>query len=65
MKREKRLKSITVDELNEIIRIYDVNQIKLSEAYGDGGADAPWPRFHRAVINQIEDGEATFSRYAI
>jgi hypothetical protein len=39
MPREKRLKSMTVDELNEIIRIYDVNQIKLSEAYGDGGAE--------------------------
>jgi hypothetical protein len=65
MKRERRRKHMTEDELNAIIRQYDVNQIKLSDAYGDDWLDYLWPRFHRAAINQIEDGEVTLSRYAI
>ena len=55
---------MTEDELSAIIRQYDVNQIKLSDAYG-GGTDGVWPRFHRAALNQMSEGEATVSRYAI
>ena len=53
------------DELEKIIAKYDTETIKISEAFDDGGADRPWPRFHRAVLNQMSDGEATITRYAI
>lgn len=51
---------------NEIIQKYDrSDDLLISTAYGDGGAQNPFPRLHRAVVNQIEGGDATLSRYAI
>lgn len=50
----------------EIIRKYEAaTELLISTAYGDGGPVNPYPRLHRAMVNQIENGEATVSRYAI
>lgn len=51
--------------LHEIIAKYDQPSLQIAGAYCDGGADTPWPRFERAATNQICDGDATLSRYAI
>ena len=48
-----------------IIMKYDIEELRNSTAYGDGGIDPLWGRFARAATNQIESGEATLSRYAI
>lgn len=56
---------LSEDILYRIISKYDQNTLQISEAYEDGGIDPLWPRFERAVINQIDDGDATFPRYAI
>ena len=37
----------------------------VSKAYEDGGIDSPFPRLRRAAVNQIDNGDAVFSRYAI
>lgn len=37
----------------------------LSKGYKDGGIDPLFPRLTRAVLNQINQGSATMSRYAI
>lgn len=51
--------------LERIIRQYDVDTLKFSRAYGDGGIEGVWPRLERAAGNQISDGDATCSRYGI
>jgi len=52
--------------LIKIIKKYEsTDDFNISRAYGDGGAVNPFPRLHRAVMNQMEDGDATSSRYAI
>ena len=52
--------------LKKILERYEETEDYLiSQAYGDGGAVNPFPRLHRAVINQIDGGDATLSRYAI
>ena len=58
-------KPLSEDTLNTIISRYDQEQLRISSAYPDGGIDPLWPRFSRAVINQLDAGDATFSRYAI
>lgn len=56
---------LTEEKLLEIIARYDTESVEISTAYGDGGIDPLWSRFERAVVNQISDGDAKFSRYAI
>ncbi len=51
--------------LNQIIQKYSRAKLEVSRAYGDGGAEPLWPRFERAVFNQMDGGDATLSRYAI
>lgn len=51
--------------LQRIIQKYETDELRLSTAYRDGGIDPLWGRFARAVINQMESGDATLSRYAI
>jgi hypothetical protein len=52
--------------VNQIIESFDrEDKVVLSEAYSDGGTDPLSPRLGRAVLNQISEGDATFSRYAI
>lgn len=52
--------------LNQIIEAFDrEDEIVLSEAYADGGTEGLSPRLSRAALNQISEGDATFSRYAI
>ena len=52
--------------LTEILEDYEnTDQFLISQAYGDGGACNPFPRLHRAALNQMEGGDATLSRYAI
>ena len=51
--------------LNEIIERYSQETVQISDAYKDGGIDPLWGRFERAASNQMNDGEATLSRYAI
>ena len=58
-------KELNEEGLNQIIERFNKNEIEISNAYGDGGHQDPWARFHRAAINQIGGGESTVSRYAI
>lgn len=51
--------------LYRIIERYSKEQPVISQAYGDGGLEPLWPRFERAVSNQLSGGEATLPRYAI
>lgn len=61
----RKAKQLSEREAQTIIDKYDVDRLKISTAYTDGGIDPLWPRFNRAVMNQCESGEATLSRYAI
>lgn len=52
--------------MNDIIRVFDrEDEIIRSRAYSDGGTEGLSPRLSRAALNQIAEGAATFSRYAI
>lgn len=52
--------------IDEILDLCDRDdQPVVSKAYGDGGLDPLFPRLRRAAVNQIDDGDATLSRYAI
>ena len=53
-------------KLSEIIRKYErTDDFLISTAYGDGGLGPLFPRLERAVLNQIDGGDATLNRYAI
>jgi len=57
---------MTEDDVDRIIEKYDSeSEFRISEAYPDGGTGMLSGRLHRAALNQIELGAATFSRYAI
>ena len=58
-------KRLTEVELSEVVSRFDVPTVVKSDAYLDGGTDPLWPRFERSVGNQMENGGATLSRYAI
>ncbi|MEW6655175.1 MAG: hypothetical protein AB1394_17135 [Bacteroidota bacterium] len=51
--------------IQKIIEKYNVPEIKISKTYMDGGIEALWPRFERAVMNQLESNPNSISRYAI
>ena len=52
--------------INQIIEVFDrEDKIVSSEAYAAGGTEGLSPRLSRAALNQIDEGDATFSRYAI
>lgn len=53
------------EDIDRIVQKYEVDELQLSTAYRDGSIDPLWGRFARAVSNQMESGDATFSRYAI
>ena len=52
-------------KLAEIVDQYDQRELRVSTTYLDSGTDPLWPRFSRSVGNQLSDGQATLSRYAI
>jgi hypothetical protein len=65
MENTRRLKLLD-ERKNEIIDRFSQNMLVNSPlAPMDGGIDGLWERFHRALMNQMSGGEATFSRYAI
>ena len=52
--------------IDKIIEVFDrEGEIVLSKGYTDGGTEGLSPRLSRAALNQISEGAATFSRYAI
>jgi hypothetical protein len=54
------------DDLNRIVGRFDQDdEFDRSEAFSDGGTDSLFPRLHRAALNQMDDGNATVSRYGI
>jgi hypothetical protein len=54
------------NQMQEIVEHYDTDrELCISKAYLDGGAIRPAGRLQRAALNQICEGEATVSRYAI
>jgi hypothetical protein len=54
------------DRISEIVNACrDREDQFVSDAYGDGGPDGIFPRLERAAINQLDSGDASFSRYAI
>ena len=56
----------SMESINGIIRKYEAeDELRTSDAYGDGGLDPLFARLERAAINQDSNGEAALSRYAI
>lgn len=54
------------DELQALLKKFDSDQeLRVSDAYADGGLTMLFGRLERAVVNQVEDGEATVPRFAI
>lgn len=54
------------DDLQALLRKFDSDQeLRVSHAYEDGGLTMLFGRLERAVVNQVENGEATVPRYAI
>ncbi|GFO63654.1 hypothetical protein [Geomonas paludis] len=58
------------NQIQEVISRYkDSVHLRVSDAYPDGGVagglDLLYMRLERAALNQVCDGDATFSRYAI
>ena len=52
--------------IDQIIERFDNDERLLrSDAYGEGGIHLLMGRLGRAALNQVDDGEATLSRYAI
>lgn len=56
---------LTEGRLWQILDEYDNTILRVSSAYGDGGVEGLRPRLERAALNQMSDGDAVFSRYAI
>lgn len=57
--------SLSEEKLQQIVELYSRDELTLSKAFSDGGTEPLWARFERAAINQIDNGDATGSRYAI
>ena len=52
--------------IDNIIEKYnDDKRLLISDAYEDGGTSSLFPRLGRAALNQVNNGEATLSRYGI
>lgn len=57
---------MTEEKMNAIIERFDTDrEFRASVAFLDGGPDQLSARLHRAALNQLCEGEATVSRYAI
>lgn len=56
---------LSEEKLTAIVERYDQPRLVVSDAYADGGADPLWPRFVRAAMVQIDDGDAFLARYSI
>jgi hypothetical protein len=60
------LKQEVVVKIQDILDRYERSSALLvSEAYPDGGLEPLFPRLGRAALNQLEEGPAMVSRYAI
>lgn len=58
--------SSTEDAVQRIVDAFNCDtEVRISEAYADGGIDPLFPRLSRAAINQVGGEAATISRYAI
>lgn len=56
----------SLGDLQALLRKFDSDQeLRVSHAYEDGGLTMLFGRLERAVVNQVENGESTVSRYAI
>ncbi len=53
------------DDVRNLIGRFDREVVVDLAIPVDGGTDPLWPRFERSALNQISDGTATLSRYAI
>lgn len=59
-------KEITAEQIRVILDRYERStDLLVSEAYPDGGMEPLFPRLEHATLNQLEEGPATVSRYAI
>jgi len=59
------LAPLTVEQLDRILARYGADELVVSTAYADAGVDPLQGRLWRAAVNQMEQGDATGSRYAI
>lgn len=58
--------SLTESQMIDIMERFDTDrEFCISRAFSDGGAENPFPRLRRAALNQLDEGEATVSRYGI
>ena len=54
------------NQIQEILDRHDTDEeTVVSTVFADGGIDPLFPRLARAALNQANEGDATFSRYAI
>ena len=54
------------EQIQDLIQWYQNSlNLKVSEAYQDGGLELLFPRLERAAMNQADGGDVTVSRYAI
>lgn len=66
MRKGIRKNKVKWEEIEAIIEKYSTDQkFRISTAFPDGGLGPLLPRLGRAALNQIDDGDALFSRYAI
>lgn len=56
---------VTLQHLDAIVERYDTDELILSTAYADGGTEFLRARLEAGLLNQLESGDATVSRYAI
>ena len=56
---------LSVNKLKQIIEHYSTEELTPLNSYENQGTEPLWGRFERAALNQIHDGDATISRYAI
>lgn len=56
---------MNIKTIHDIIKKYDIPDIVVSTADGDGGLDQMWSRFEQASISQAEDGYKVVSEYAV
>lgn len=66
MRKGRRKNKVKWEEIDAIIEKYSTaHEFRISTAFPDGGVGLLMPRLGRAALNQCENGEAVFSRYAI
>lgn len=66
MRKSTRKNKVKWEDIEAIIEEYNTaHEFRISTAFPDDGVGLLLPRLGRAAMNQVYDGDAVFSRYAI